>query len=101
GSGPSRGLLGTRVLAAACRWQWHDLDLWAGPSGRSGLGAPGLGGAVRWVVTVLVGLRSPRGTDQAGAGEGTDPGANHVLGGQPPPEPMTDVIVQSFLRRGP
>src|SRR5271157_5277768 len=85
GSLPSGRLLGPGMLEAACRSQWNDLDLRALPSGRSGVGSTGIGGAVRCVITVLVGLQSRRGNGQAVAGEGTNPGADHCPRGQPPP----------------
>src|SRR5262249_12316744 len=81
---PLRRLLGPGVLEAAGRLQWTDLDLWARPIGRSGLGSPGSGAAVRGVLTVLDGLRSSWGTDQADPGDRTDPRADHGLSGQPP-----------------
>ena len=84
GSLPSGCLLSPGVLEAACRRQWSDLHLWAQPTGRSGLGPTRTGGAIRCILTVLVGLQSERGIGQTDAGGRTDPRANHGPRGQPP-----------------
>jgi hypothetical protein len=101
GSLPSGRFLSPGLLEAACRSQWHDLDLRALPRDRSGLGSSGSGGAVRCVRMVLGDLQSSWRGDQAVASKGTDPRADHGLGRQPPPVTMTNVIVQTFCRTVP
>ena len=76
---PPRGTLDRFLLrteqtgwpVAYCTENPGNYCLRALPSGRSGMGSTGIGGAVRGVITVLVGLQSRRENGQAVDGEGT------------------------------